>query len=216
MELPDFYVEGRATSQGQGMYYLRYKDDAGKTRHQRIDSTTNVTLAAARRQTKVLKMEIGLGRNPRADGQPKQSELTYERLFEYDYVPHKRLHKRSISDDLRIFSLKIQPTLGHKRLHQITRFEIQTLLNSFRQTLAPATCNHILKIIRRSLNLAVEWEFLETNTAVRLPLFLEDNKVEHYLNDAELEAAAIRAAHRREPMRPDGGLCVGISYGPSE
>ena len=33
-ELPGLYVEVRATSQGQGTYYLRYKDSTGKTCHQ--------------------------------------------------------------------------------------------------------------------------------------------------------------------------------------
>jgi integrase len=185
-DLPGLYVEARATSQGQGTYYLRYKDDTGKTCHQRIGRTTEVTLAEARRRARTLKAEITL-RNPKDDGKPKQSELTLERLFEEHYVPHKRLHKRSIEDDIRIFRLKLQPTLGHKLLHQITRLEIQNLLSSFRQTLAPATCNHILKVIRHALNLGVEWNLLETNPAVRIPLFHEDNKVEHYLNDAELE-----------------------------
>ncbi|WP_430232618.1 tyrosine-type recombinase/integrase [Nitrosomonas communis] len=186
-DTPGLYVEVRATSQGQGTYYLRYKDDAGKTCHQRIGRTTEVTLAEARRQAKKLKAEIALGKNLREEGKPKQSELTYEQLFVDHYVPHKSLHKRSIEDDIRIFRLKLQPTLGHKLLHQITRFDIQLLLNSFREKLAPASCNHILKVIRHSLNLAIEWGFLETNPAVKIPLFHEDNKVEHYLSDAELE-----------------------------
>lgn len=176
----------RTPSQNQ-TYYLRFKDDTGKTCHQRIGRTAEVTLAEARRQAKTLKAEIALGRNPKEEGKPKQSELTYERFFEDYYVPHKSPHKRSISGDIRIFRLKIHPTLGHKLLHQVTRFEVQALLTSFREKLAPATCNHILKVIRHSLNLAVEWEFLESNPAVRIPLFHEDNKVEHYLSDDELE-----------------------------
>ena len=40
-ELPGLYVEVRATSQGQGTYYLRYKDSTGKTCHQKIGRTTD-------------------------------------------------------------------------------------------------------------------------------------------------------------------------------
>lgn len=186
-DTPGLYIEVRATSPNEGTIYLRYKDISGITRHQKIARTTEITLAEARRQAKTLKAEIALRRNPKEEEKPKQSELTYERLFVDHYVPHKSLHKRSIEDDIRIYRLKIKPTLGHKLLSQITRFEIQALLNSFRDSLKPASCNHILKVIRHSLNLAVEWEFLESNPAVRIPLFHEDNKVEHYLNDAELE-----------------------------
>lgn len=186
-DTPGLYIEVRATSPNEGTIYLRYKDISGITRHQKIARTTEITLAEARRQAKTLKAEIAFGRNPKEEGKPKQSELTYEQFFEHHYVPHKSPHKRSIEDDIRIFRLKIQPTLGHKPLHQISRFEVQVLLTSFREKLAPATCNHILKVIKHSLNLAVAWEFLEANPTVKIPLFHEDNKVEHYLSDAELE-----------------------------
>ncbi|CAE6505986.1 Site-specific recombinase XerD [Nitrosomonas nitrosa] len=186
-DTPGLYIEVRATSPKEGTIYLRYKDISGITRHQKIARTTEITLAEARRQAKTLKAEIALGKNLKEEGKPKQSELTYEQFFEHHYVPHKSPHKRSISDDIRIFRLKIQPTLGHKLLHQITRIEIQALLTSYRQTMAPASCNHILKVIKHSLNLAVEWEFLEANPATRIPLFHEDNIVENYLNDDELE-----------------------------
>ena len=34
--LPGLYVEVRRTSEREGTYYFRYKDDAGKTCHQKI------------------------------------------------------------------------------------------------------------------------------------------------------------------------------------
>ena len=53
--------------------------------------------------------------------------------------------------------------------------------------LAPATCNHHIKLLRYSLNLAIEWGLLETNAAARVAMLHEDNNVEHYLDDVELE-----------------------------
>ena len=38
------YLEVRATSPGQGTYYLRYKDANGKTCHQKIGRTTDMDL----------------------------------------------------------------------------------------------------------------------------------------------------------------------------
>lgn len=184
-DLKSFYLEVRATSPGQGTFYYQFRDHEGRTRHQKLGRTTEITLSEAMKQAKILKAEIALGRN--IGGEAKQTVMTYAEFFENYYVPHKSPHKRSIEDDIRIFRLKIHPTLGHKLLHQITRIEIQALLTSYRQTMAPASCNHILKVIKHSLNLAVEWEFLEANPATRIPLFHEDNKVENYLNDDELE-----------------------------
>lgn len=150
-DLKSFYLEVRATSPGQGTFYFQFRDPEGKTRHQKLGRTTEITLSEAMKQAKILQAEIALGRNS-----TKQAVMTYEQFFEHHYVPHKSPHKRSISDDIRIFRLKIYPTLGHKLLHQITRIEIQALLTSYRQTMAPASCNHILKVIKHSLNLAVE------------------------------------------------------------
>ncbi len=49
------------------------------------------------------------------------------------------------------------------------------------------------------LNLAVEWEMLERNPASKVPLFKEDNKVEHYLEDDDLERllTVLRNHHNR-------------------
>lgn len=60
-ELPGLYVEVRASSHGQGTYYLRYKDATGKTCHQKIGRTCDIDLGDARKQAKVLKAEIALG-----------------------------------------------------------------------------------------------------------------------------------------------------------
>lgn len=53
--------------------------------------------------------------------------------------------------------------------------------------LSPASADHHLKLIRHSLNLAAEWDMLERNPAAGIKQFNEDNKVEHYPDDAELQ-----------------------------
>lgn len=53
--------------------------------------------------------------------------------------------------------------------------------------LSPATADHHVKLIRQALNLAIEWDMLDKNPAAKVPLFNVDNKVEHYLNDEQLE-----------------------------
>jgi integrase len=53
--------------------------------------------------------------------------------------------------------------------------------------LAPATSNHYLKLLKHSLNLAIDWDMLDINPASRIPLFHEDNQVENLLSDEQLE-----------------------------
>ena len=185
-DLPGLYIEVRGTSPGQGTFYLRYKDGTGKTCHQRLGTAVDVTLADARKQAKLLKAEIALGANPK--GEVKATVLTYATFFTDHYLPYVTPRKRSWKRDEELFRLRIQAKFGDKKLDAITRQEIQTFHTALlAEGLAPASCDHHVKLIRQSLNLAVEWDMLEKNPASKVPLFNVDNKVEHYLDDEQLQ-----------------------------
>ncbi|PTQ79766.1 site-specific integrase [Nitrosomonas ureae] len=187
-ELPGLYVEVRATSQGQGTYYLRYKDSTGKTCHQKIGRTTDITLVEARKRAKTLKAEIALGSDPRRDEKAMKAVLTFSDFFENHYLPYVKPRKRSWKRDDELYRLRIKAVFGHKRLNQITRQEIQAFHTALKNHgYAGATCDLNLKVLSASLNIAVNWQMLDKNPVARVPLFHEDNKIEHYMNDKELE-----------------------------
>ncbi|WP_293006442.1 site-specific integrase [Nitrosomonas sp.] len=188
-ELPGLYVEVRATSQGQGTYYLRYKDSTGKTCHQKIGRTTDITLVEARRQAKTMKSEIiALGKDFRGEEKARKAILTFSDFFENHFLPYVIPRKRSWKRDDELYRLRIKAKFGHKRLNEITRQQIQLFHTALmHEGLAAATCNHHIKLLKHALNLAIDWEMLQTNPASRIPLFHEDNKVENYLEQHELE-----------------------------
>ncbi len=96
--------------------------------------------------------------------------------------------KRSWGRDEELYRLRIKARFGDKRLDQISRKQIQLFHTELlAEGLATASANHHLKLIRHSLNLAVEWEMLQKNPATRIHLLKEDNNVENYLNHEELE-----------------------------
>ena len=185
-DLPGLYVEIRATSPGNGTFYLRYRDTTtGKTCHKRIGSTNDITLADARKQAKVLKGEIASGIDPK--GEPKKVMLTYDAFFQDEYLPYVTPRKRSWKRDEELYRLRIKQVFGHLRLDAITRQEIQTFHTAIlTEGLSPASADHHVKLLRQSLNLAIEWDMLDKNPAAKVPLFNVDNKVEHYLDDEQL------------------------------
>jgi len=187
--LPGLYVAIGATGNGHGTYYLRYKDDKAKTCHQKIGRTTDINLSEARKQAKMLKAEVALGANPRAEENARKEVLTYAEFFDNHYLPHAKVHKRSWKRDEELYRLRIMGVFGEKRMNQITRQQIQIFHTGLKvEGLAPSTCDHHVKLIKHSLNLAIDWGMLtEKNPAVRVPLFNADNKVEHYLNEVELD-----------------------------
>ncbi len=184
-DLPGHYIEVRATAPGQGTYYLRYKDGTGKTCHKRIGSTADIPLADARKQAKAIKAEIALGINPK--GEAKKAMLTYDAFFTDHYLPYVTPRKRSWKRDEELYRLRIMTVFGDKKLDAITRQEIQAFHTAIlAEGLAAASADHHVKLLRQSLNLAIEWDMLDKNPAAKVPLFNVDNKVEHYLDDEQL------------------------------
>jgi len=184
----NFYIEVRATSQGQGTYYLRYKDSTGKTCHQKIGRTADTTLGDAYKKCALLKAEIALGADPRGEESARRAVLTFSEFFEEHYLPYVKPRKRSWDRDEQLYRLRIKAIFGNKRLNQITRQQIQSFHTSLmNEPLAASTCNHHIKLMKHAFNLAIDWDMVETNPVSRVPLFLEDNKIEHYMNDAQLE-----------------------------
>ncbi|MDO8713332.1 MAG: tyrosine-type recombinase/integrase [Polynucleobacter sp.] len=188
-QLPGLYIEVRATSPGQGTYYLRYKDKTGKTCHQKIGRTSEISLLDARKQAKTLKAEIALGANPKGEEKATKPVFTYTAFFNEKYMPHVTVRKRSWKRDEELFRLRIQKEFGDKQLDAITRQQIQGFHTDLLTTgLSGASCDHHVKLIRQSLNLAVEWDMLDKNPASNVPLFNMDNKVENYLDEGQLDS----------------------------
>lgn len=151
--LPGLYVEVRSTSEGQGTFYLRYKDRNGKTCHQRIGRTIDVDFVDARKQAKILRAEIALGSDPRGEEKARQAVLSFTEFFVDHYLPYVKPRKRSWARDEELFRLRIQDVLGHKRLDQITRQQIQSFHTALiAEGLAPATCIYHIKLIKHSFN----------------------------------------------------------------
>jgi integrase len=108
-------------------------------------------------------------------------------FFDNHYLPFATSRKRSWKRDEELFRLRIKGVFGNKRLNELTRQQIQTFHASVKtEGLSAASADHHLKLIRHSLNLAVEWGMLERNPAAGIKQFNEDNKVEHYLDEDEL------------------------------
>lgn len=187
-ELPGLYIEVRATSPNEGTFYLRYKDISGKTCHQKLARSTDITLVEARKKAKLQKMEIALKiSDPRAEEKARKAVLTFSDFFENHYLPYVMLRKRSWDRDEELYRLRIKKIFGNKRINQITRQEVQSFHTALKKEgLADATCNHHIKLIKHAINLAIDWEMLDKNPVARVPLYFEDNKIEHYMDDVEL------------------------------
>lgn len=184
-DIPGLLLEVRAS--GASTYHLRYKAE-GRTKYIKIAASDLISLAEARKKARALKAEIALGADPRGEQKKQKEVLTYSEFFEKHYLAHVKPRKRSWDSDESIYRVHLKAVFGDKRLNQITRQQIQSFHTELKETgRAAATCNHTIKLLKHSLNLAIDWDMLEKNPASRVPLFLEDNKVENILDREQLE-----------------------------
>ena len=182
------YIEVRATSPGRATFWYRYKDATGTTARVKIGRTTDISLADAKAMVKVLRAKIQLGSDPAAERREKKQAPTWDVFFTDWYLPHAKQHKRSWANDEEMHRLRISDRIGHLRLDQVRKQQVQEFHAELRESgLAPATADHHLKLIRQALNLAVDWELLKENPAARVKLFNEDNREERLMTDEELQ-----------------------------
>lgn len=176
-----------ATTLGR-TFFLRYKNSSGKTSYIKIGAANEITLSEARKKAKLLKLEISNGADPSKEKRVQRAILTLSEFYEEHYKPYAAVHKRSASSDHQLYTCRLESRFGHLRLNQFTKTMIIGFHNELRESgLAGATCDHYVKFLRHAFNLAIEWDMLKENPASGVKLFNLDNKVEHYLDAAELE-----------------------------
>lgn len=188
-ELPGLLIEKRSASQ-TATYYFRSKGgvDRKKTTYQKLGLASDITLAEARVLAKIIRSEVALGRDFKAERQASKAVLTFSDYFENHYLPHVKPRKRSWKRDEELYRLRIKSAIGSTKLPALSKHQIQMLHSALLdEGLAPATCNHHVKLIKHALNLAVEWDMLEKNPVSKFKLLPEHNLVNNYMNEVELQ-----------------------------
>jgi len=180
-------VEARLSAQSVPTFYLRYKRN-GKTAYDRLGSIKELSLTQARKIAGVKKIEHSQAAKQAPDLKPALGEMTLDTFMKDHYFPHAKIHKRSHKRDDQLYRIRIKPKFGEIRLSSITRYEVQKFQNELsEEKLSPASQDHHIKLLRRVLNLAVQWEFLEKNVLKGIQLRMVDNELHDVADDEQLQ-----------------------------
>lgn len=185
---PGLFVECRASQKAIPTWYLRQKNAQGTNTYKKLGTIKDVSLTQAKKLARQLKAEHTLA--PKAEVQNKVSvkEMTLDVFMREHYMPHALMHKRSAKKDEQLYRLHIAPKFKGLCLGEITRHEVQVFHNALiKKGQSPASADHSIKLLRRALNLAVQWEFIEKNVLKGIKLFMVDNQVENYLDEDQLQ-----------------------------
>lgn len=201
-QVPGLYLEVRDTSPTWGTFYLRYKNTAGKTCHTKIGRSTDMTLKQARTKAQQLRSDIQRGEDPQEEARQRRAVPTWDTFFEDSYLPHAQQTKRTWKNDLDMHKLRLSHRFGATPINRLQRQEIQQFHNELKESgMAAATADHHLKLIRHALNLAEDWGLIQANPAAKVKQFNEDNQVERYLSEEELQRLlAVLEAHDNRPV----------------
>lgn len=169
-------------------YYWRFRDRNRVTRVIRLGHTSTTSLSDARKAARERKARLTLGEDLHAERQAKAAIPLYSEYFEQTYEPFIALRKRSRKRDRQHYELRLKPTLANLRLNEITLRRVTEMHSeAARQGLSASTANGAIRVLRRSLNLAIQWGLYEgPNVCAKFPLFHEDNVVDNVPNDEEL------------------------------
>ncbi len=187
---PGLFVECRASVTAVPTWYLRQKNDKGTNSYTKLGTIKDVTLAQARKQARQLKAAHVLAPKHSISETSTRAPLdsmTFDVFMREHYMPHAISHKRSAKKDEQLYRLHLAPTFKDMPLNAISRREVEVFHRAFLQKQSPASADHCIKLMRRALNLAVQWEFIEKNVLKGIKLFMVDNQVENYLDETQLE-----------------------------
>ncbi len=198
--VPGLLIEVRSTALSVPTFYLRWKRD-GKTAYDRLGSIKDLTLTQARKMASTKKVEHAQAAKLAPEHKPAVGEMTLDAFMTEHYQPHVKIHKRSWQRDEQLYRIRIKPKFGETRLSAITRYSVQCFQNDLsEEKLSPASQDHHIKLLRRALNLAVQWEFLEKNVLKGIKLRLVDNELHDVADDEQL--ARLVEVLRTDENRP--------------
>lgn len=195
---PGLFVECRDSVTAIPTWYLRLKNTKGTNVYRKLGTVRELSFIQARKLAKQIRAEHLLTRTLEPKSDAPGSEMTLATFMENHYSGYARMHKRTFSKDQGMYNNRIGPRFGHYALHKIPRLDVQVFHNELveKEGVSPATADHHIKFLRRMLNLAVQWEFLEKSPLSRIALFNQDNQIEHFLDGEAIQRlVAVLKAH---------------------
>jgi integrase len=147
----------RITAAGAKSFIMNYRNEEGRERRLTIGSygANQWSLVAARKRAGDLRRKIDRGDDPLAEKMDKRTAPTVSDLcerYEADHLPHKR--PSSQSEDRRMITKIILPSIGNQRVASIHTSDIEALHLSLKDT--PYSANRVLALTSKMFSLALK------------------------------------------------------------
>lgn len=182
-EIPGFGL--RVTKTGTKAFILNYHINR-KERRFTIGKSPAWSAAAAREKASGLRRLIDQGEDPLDERIERREAPTVAELWkEYEKVHLPTLSHRSQTDQRGMWANYILPDLRAIAVKELTSRQIDRLHAKISK-MAPTRANRVLEVLRKALNLAIRWDWIEKNPADGFRRNAEHSR-ERYLSKDEYE-----------------------------
>lgn len=175
----------RVTAGGAISFILTYWT-RGRQRRHTIGRHPEMNATAAREEAIRLRDEIRRGGDPLRDKEQRREAPTIADLYN-DYIErHAKIHLRpnTIRSAEGMATKHILPKIGHIKVADLTRRDVEELHNSVKD--APYQANRVRALLSKMMNLARAWEWRDDNPCEGVPKFREEKR-ERWLSTQEIE-----------------------------
>ncbi len=200
----------RVKPSGAKAYVFQYRNQQRRTRRLTIGRHGVFTPSEARKEARRLAGDVARGLDPAAGRTTDREAPTVAQFCEQYINDHAVLHKkpRSVEEDRRNIKLHIMPTLGKKRVADVTRADIAKLHHSMKHS--PTGANRVIALLSTMFNLAEEWGMRPdlSNPCRRVKKYKEAKR-ERYLNADELaKLGAVLAEAEQTQTEPPPAIAA--------
>ncbi|HAD86600.1 MAG TPA: integrase [Rhodospirillaceae bacterium] len=175
----------RVTRNGAKAYIFKYRlghGRAAKTTKMRI-AGIDLSLDKARQKARQHREQVADGEDPSRKRDENANAPTMSQLCE-DYMERHAPKKRTKDEDQRIIDNVVKPKIGRLKVADVKFRDVEDLHRDLRKT--PYQANRVLALVKTMFNLAIKWEWRETNPAKGVERFPEERR-EVFLSPKQIE-----------------------------
>lgn len=203
-ELKGFVYEIRNTTPvGNGTYYIRVTLD-GKARALKICKANERSLHEAMAIALEWKSLAKQGIDPTKQSNNDNNEMSYREFMTKVFFPYQEQRIKT-NRYYSLWNCRLNAKFGDYPLSGFSKKElVEFHMSLLHEGLSHASADHYIKLIRSSLGIAVEFEYLSNNPADKFKLFNKDNS--RSLNYTDEDLAKIVTKLKTDPARAACGI----------
>lgn len=190
----------RITNKGAKSFILDYRV-GGRQRRITIGNYPDWSVKAARTEAGDLKKLVDKGEDPMGERHAQRAAPTVEdlwRRYQENHLPRKA--PRSQVDERIMWDKLILPELGKFKVTEVSHDQVEALHRKItKERGTPIRANRTVEVLRKAYNLAIRWEWCESNPASGVQKNREEKR-ERFLSPEELARLSTALAEHGEPV----------------